>query len=72
MHAKPEGSDLPSRLQRLLDERGLSISEAARMADMKKQQAWRIVTGDNDNPGIKTLMRLVEGAGGTMAELFEG
>lgn len=63
-------TDLSRRLQCLLDARGLTISEAARMAGMEKQQAWRIVTGDNSNPSIKTLLKLVEGVGGTMAELF--
>lgn len=66
----PMTHDLPDRLGRLLASRHLSIAEAARRAGMEKQQAWRIVTGDNPNPGIRTLARLVEGVGGSMAELF--
>jgi molybdenum-dependent DNA-binding transcriptional regulator ModE len=54
----------------MLDRRGLSVAGAARRAGMEKQQAWRIIAGDNDNPGIMTLTRLVEGIGGTMAELY--
>lgn len=58
------------RLRRMLDDRGCSISEAARLAGLEKQQTWRIVTGRNANPGILTVTRLVEAVGGTMAELF--
>jgi transcriptional regulator with XRE-family HTH domain len=63
-------TDLSRRLQRLLDERGLSVSEAARMIGMEKQQCWLIVTGRNKNPGYLTLLKIVEGVGGTMKELF--
>jgi transcriptional regulator with XRE-family HTH domain len=61
---------LSDRLRRMLDNRGVSISEAARLAGLEKQQAWRIVTGQNANPGVLTVTRLVEAVGGTMAELF--
>jgi transcriptional regulator with XRE-family HTH domain len=61
---------LSDRLRRMLDDRGCTISEAARMARMEKQQVWRIVTGKNTNPGVETLQRIVEAVGGTMAELF--
>jgi predicted transcriptional regulator len=54
----------------MLDERGLSISEAARMSGIEKQRCWLVVTGRNDNPTWKTITRLVEGVGGTMGELF--
>jgi transcriptional regulator with XRE-family HTH domain len=62
--------DLAARLQRLLDARGLSIAEAARMAGIEKQRAWLVVTGRNANPTWKTIERLVEGVGGTFGELF--
>jgi hypothetical protein len=72
---KPEGSrlselELPRRLRRMLDERGCSISEAARFAGMERQQVWRIVTGVNTNPGIATLETVVSAVGGTLGELF--
>jgi len=63
-------TDLSRRLQRLLDDRGLSISEAARMAGLEKQRAWLVVTGRNDNPTWKTITKLVEGVGGSMGEMF--
>jgi transcriptional regulator with XRE-family HTH domain len=66
----PPPSDLSRRLQRLLDERGLSIAEAARMSGVEKQRCWLVVTGRNDNPTWRTLERLVEGVGGTFKELF--
>jgi transcriptional regulator with XRE-family HTH domain len=61
---------LSDRLKRLFDERGVSISEAARFAGMEKQQVHRIVSGRNANPGIATVRRIVEGIGGTLGELF--
>jgi transcriptional regulator with XRE-family HTH domain len=61
---------LSDRLKHMFDERGVSISEAARLAHMEKQQVHRIVSGRNANPGIATVRRIVEGIGGTMAELF--
>jgi transcriptional regulator with XRE-family HTH domain len=61
---------LSDRLRRMLDDRGCTISEAARMAGMGRQQVWRIVSGANPNPEYLTLTRLVEAVGGTMAELF--
>lgn len=63
-------SDLSRRLQRMLDERGLSIAEAARRSGIERQRCWLVVTGRNANPTWKTLERLVEGVGGTMKELF--
>jgi transcriptional regulator with XRE-family HTH domain len=68
--ATEEPMTLSDRLRRMLDDRGCSISEAARLARLEKQQTWRIVTGRNANPGIQTIQRLVEAVGGTMAELF--
>jgi transcriptional regulator with XRE-family HTH domain len=62
---------LSDRLRRMLDDRGCSISEAARMAGMEKQQTWRIVTGKNTNPGYLTVCRIVDAVGGTMKELHE-
>jgi transcriptional regulator with XRE-family HTH domain len=61
---------LSERLHRMLDDRGCSISEVARIAGMQRQQVWRIVSGKNPNPNIQTIARIVEAAGGTMAELF--
>jgi transcriptional regulator with XRE-family HTH domain len=61
---------LSDRLRRMLDDRGFSISETARAAGMEKQQAWRVISGANPNPGILTVQRLVDAMGGTMTELF--
>jgi hypothetical protein len=66
----PDTPPLAPRLQKLLDDRGLSVAEAARMAGLEKQHCWLVVTGRNDNPTWKTIERLVEGVGGTMRELF--
>jgi transcriptional regulator with XRE-family HTH domain len=61
---------LAERLRRLLDARGSTIAEVAKMAGMPRQQVWRVVSGANDNPEIRTVERIVEAIGGTMAELF--
>lgn len=61
---------LAERLQRLLAAKGLSISGVAETAGMERQQVHRIVTGKVANPGVLTVQRIVEAAGGTMAELF--
>lgn len=63
---------IAQRLQRLLDDRGCNISETARLAGMEKQQVWRIISGQNANPGVLTVQRIVEAIGGTMVELFTG
>lgn len=54
----------------MLADRGCSISEAAELAGMTRQQVWRIVSGANPNPEYLTLVRIVEAVGGTMGELF--
>lgn len=63
-------TDLSRRLQRMLDERGLTVAEVARDAGMAKQQLHVILNGQNDNPGIKTIGRVVEAIGATLGELF--
>lgn len=66
----PKPTDFAARLRRILDERGLSIAEVARDAGMHKQQVHMILSGKNPNPGVLTVARIIEAAGGTMAELF--
>jgi transcriptional regulator with XRE-family HTH domain len=61
---------LAERLRRLLDARGSTIAEAAKLAGMPRQQVWRVVSGANDNPEIRTVERIVTAVGGTLAELF--
>lgn len=68
--SKNQPADLAARLRALLDDRGLTVAEVARDAGMHKQQLHAILTGQTVNPGILTIMRIVEAAGGTMAELF--
>lgn len=62
---------LSDRLQALLRRNGFNANSAAEAAGMERQQVWRIVTGKTVNPGIRTVERIVEAIGGTMAELFE-
>lgn len=62
--------DLAGRFRRLLEARGHSISGVADLAGMERQQAHRIVTGKVENPGVLTVKRIVEAAGGTLGEFF--
>jgi transcriptional regulator with XRE-family HTH domain len=59
------------RLQRLLAKYDVSVNSVAEMAGMERMQVYRIVQGKTPNPGILTVIRIVEAAGGTMRELFE-
>lgn len=61
---------LSDRLRRMLADRGFTISEAAKLAGMEKQQVHRIVSGKNPNPGIETLRKITDAMGGTLGELF--
>jgi transcriptional regulator with XRE-family HTH domain len=60
-----------ARLQRLLAKYDLSVNSVAEMAGMERMQVYRIVQGKTPNPGILTVERIVEAAGGTMRELYD-
>jgi DNA-binding phage protein len=49
----------------------LSVNSVAEMAGMERMQVYRIVQGKTPNPGILTVERIVEAAGGTMRELYD-
>lgn len=62
---------LADRLNRMLDASPLlTVAEVARAAGMADMQVRRIFRGGNDNPGLRTVERLVTAMGGTLAELF--
>jgi DNA-binding phage protein len=63
-------SGLAVRFRRLLEAQGHSISGVAELAGMERQQVHRIVTGKVENPGVATVRRIVEAAGGTLGEFF--
>jgi transcriptional regulator with XRE-family HTH domain len=58
------------RLRRLLVRRNTTQSEVAEAAGMSRQQVGQIASGAVPNPGILTVERIVEAAGGTMIELY--
>lgn len=35
-----------------------NLAEVARRLDMSRQQLWRIATGDNDNPTMRTVQKI--------------
>jgi transcriptional regulator with XRE-family HTH domain len=61
---------LALRLRRLLDARGYTAGKAARAAGIDRQMVYRITSGTNDNPRVKTLEAIVTAIGGTLGELF--
>ena len=61
---------LPARLRRVLDARGCTIAEAARLAGMPRQQVHKLVTGVNGDPRLSTIEKLVTAIGATLGELF--
>ncbi|HEY2159267.1 MAG TPA: helix-turn-helix transcriptional regulator [Isosphaeraceae bacterium] len=58
------------RLEALIEQQGTSIADVARATEMERQTVWRIVTGQTPNPGILTIKKIVEAAGGTIFDLF--
>jgi transcriptional regulator with XRE-family HTH domain len=72
MTTTPDDFDLASRLRRLLDENGYSLSEAAERASMHRQQVHRLVSGENPDPRLSTLRRLLGPLGLGVGDLFPG
>lgn len=66
----PEPPTLATRLRRVLDARGCTVAEAARMAEVPRQTVHKIVSGENANPTVATLETIVTAIGATMGELF--
>lgn len=61
---------LADRLRRVLDARGCTVAEAARLAGMPRQVVHKIASGANDNPKVRTLEAIVSAIGATLGELF--
>jgi DNA-binding phage protein len=64
--------NLAERLQALLARHAVTPNAVAERAGMERMQVYRIVNGTTPNPGILTVRRIVEAAGGRMEELFAG
>lgn len=62
---------LAERLRRVLDARGCTPSEAARLAGMPRQQVHKLVSGENHDPKLSTVERIVEAIGSSMGEFYE-
>jgi transcriptional regulator with XRE-family HTH domain len=61
---------IADRVRRLIAAKGLTLSEAARQADMHKQQLHQIMSGQSPNPGVLAIERIVAALGSTMDEFF--
>lgn len=66
----PVPPTLGGKLMEMIENRGLTVSRAAEMADMPRQQLWRILQGDVPNPGVLTVQNVVRALGYRMRELF--
>ena len=62
--------ELCNRLQKLLESRQLSVYDVAARAGMQPKQVHRIVSGVTRNPGILTVQRIVEAAGGSLPDIL--
>ena len=60
----------PARLRALIEARGLTFAEVAEAAGVSRQAVHEVVAGKKQNPGIRTIERIVEAAGLTMGELY--
>ena len=52
---------IAARLRDLIDERRLTQSEVAELADLPEETVGRIVRGDTANPSLNTLTKLAQG-----------
>jgi transcriptional regulator with XRE-family HTH domain len=66
----PQPPTLATRLERLRARSGLTVWQVAGRAQMETKQAWQLFSGQNSNPTLRTLERLVEAMGFTMRDLF--
>lgn len=54
--------DIPANIQRLIDDRGLSVYAAARMCDVSQPQLRAILLGEHV-PTLSTLRKIAAGFG---------
>ena len=63
---------IAERLRRMIDAKGLTVSDVAKRADLHRQAVHRVISGAVENPGILTVERIAAAAGGTLEELLAG
>ena len=61
---------LRNRIEKLCDERKLSVNKLAVMSGINQSTLDHIMTGDTRNPGVFTLMRVAHGLSMTLTELL--
>lgn len=60
-----------ARLRALRDAASLTYAEIGRRAGgLQPMQVFNLLVGNNDNPKVETLRRVVRALGGTMAGVF--
>ncbi len=57
--------NIPANIQRLIDERGLSVYAAARLCDVSQPQLRAILLGENEAK-LSTLRKIAAGFGKTL------
>lgn len=61
--------DLATRLRELLQERGLTQTRVAELADLPNETVNRIVLGTTKNPGVYTMLKIARALGVTLGWL---
>jgi transcriptional regulator with XRE-family HTH domain len=60
---------LGARIRSIREAHGLTLSDAARAADMPRQHLHRLETGGRKSPRIDTILRVARALGVTLEEL---
>lgn len=58
------------RIREIRETRGMSQSELAEKTGLTRATIWRLETGEEETTTTKTLLKIAEALGVTVAELF--
>lgn len=66
----PDPNEFTAKLNRLLEAKraGRTDTEIAREAGMKKQALFQLTSGDNANPKLNTLMRILKALDASLSD----
>ena len=62
---------ITKRILTLCRERNITINKLATLSGMKQSTIDNIIKGNTKSPGLRTLHRISQGFGLTLAELFD-
>jgi transcriptional regulator with XRE-family HTH domain len=62
---------ITKRILALCKERGITVNKLATLSGMKQSTLDNIIKGNTKSPGLRTLHRISQGLGLTLAELLD-